>query len=144
MSKPPQIVTRPDQIGAIRSSVGRSRSRSTRIPMDEPPSAAMPGTVNDHAAIIHEVARALGQSATLSDAAPKMLAAVCDALGWEYGALWEVDRPGTALRFVGSRGDDSHRFTEFVDLSRKTALPRGVGLPGRVWASGRPAGIPDV
>ena len=112
--------------------------------MDEPPSAAMPGTVNDHAAIIHEVARALGQSATLSDAAPKMLAAVCDALGWEYGALWEVDRPGTALRFVGSRGDDSHRFTEFVDLSRKTALPRGVGLPGRVWASGRPAWIPDV
>jgi PAS domain S-box-containing protein len=112
--------------------------------MDEPPSAALPGTVNDHAAIVHEVARALGQSATLADAAPKMLAAVCDGLGWEYGALWEVDRPGTALRFVGSRRDDSPRFTEFVDLSRKTTLARGIGLPGRVWASGRPAWIPDV
>src|SRR5262245_49053735 len=112
--------------------------------MDEPPSAAMPGTVNDHAEIVHEVARALGQSATLADAAPKMLAAICDALGWDYGALWEVDRPGTALRLVGSRRDASTRFAEFVDLSRQTALARGVGLPGRVWASGRPAWLPDV
>src|SRR5262249_38423523 len=40
--------------------------------------------------------------------------------------------------------DDSPRFTEFVDLSRRTALARGIGLPGRVWASGRPAWIPDV
>src|SRR5215471_1524465 len=112
--------------------------------MDEPASAAVSGTVNRHAAIVHEVARALGQSATLADAAPKMLTAVCDALGWDYGALWEVDRPGTALRFVGSRLDASTRFAEFVDLSRQTALARGVGLPGRVWASGRPAWIPDV
>jgi PAS domain S-box-containing protein len=112
--------------------------------MNEPASAAVSGTVNRHAAILHQVARALGQSATLADAAPKMLAAVCDALGWDYGALWEVDRPGTALRFVGSRRDASARFSEFVDLSRQTAFARGVGLPGRVWESGRPAWIPDV
>ena len=112
--------------------------------MNEPDFDAQPGTVIYHAKIVHEVARALGQSATLADAAPKMLAAVCDALGWEYGALWEVDRPGTALRFVGSRHDDSSRFTEFADLSGRTALARGIGLPGRVWATGRPAWIPDV
>ena len=107
--------------------------------MSEPARAAVSGTVNRHAAIVHQVARALGQSATLADAAPKMLAAVCDALGWDYGALWEVDHPGTALRFVGSRLDASTRFSEFADLSRQTAFAPGVGLPGRVWASGRPA-----
>src|SRR6516165_3327949 len=100
--------------------------RDTRIAMNEPDFDAQPGTVIYHAKIVHEVARALGQSATLKDAAPKMLAAVCDALGWEYGALWEVDRPGTALRFVGSRHDDSSRFTEFADLSGRTALARGI------------------
>jgi PAS domain S-box-containing protein len=73
-----------------------------------------------------------------------MLAVICEMLGWEYGALWEVDRPGTALHFVGPRRDASDRFAEFVDLSRRTPLARGVGLPGRVWANGRPAWIPDV
>jgi len=111
--------------------------------MEEPAPAVVSGR-DRHAGIVHEVARALGESATLVDAAPKMLDAICDSLGWEYGALWEVDRPGTALRFVGSRGGVSDRFAEFVDLSRQTALAWGVGLPGRVWASGDPAWIPDV
>ena len=33
---------------------------------------------------------------------------------------------------------------EFVALSRRTTFAPGVGLPGRVWASGHPAWIPDV
>jgi PAS domain S-box-containing protein len=112
--------------------------------MEEPAPPETPRTVDRHAVIVHEVARALNQSATLPDAAPKMLGVICDTLGWEYGALWEVDRPGTALRFVGPRRGVADRFAEFVDLSRQTALARGVGLPGRVWVSGRPAWIPDV
>jgi two-component system, sensor histidine kinase and response regulator len=106
-----------------------------------------PGTITGtegHAAIEHAVAQVLASSGTLADAAPAMLAAICDALGWEYGALWEVDRPGTALRFVGSRADVPDRFAEFVELSRQTTLAPGIGLPGRVWASRRPAWIPDV
>ena len=69
--------------------------------MEEPAAGGGTGRIDRHAAIVHAVARVLGQSATLVDAAPRMLAAICDALGWEYGAVWEVDLPGTALRFVG-------------------------------------------
>ena len=39
-----------------------------------------------HAPIVRDIARALAESATLVEAAPRMLAAVCGSLGWEYGA----------------------------------------------------------
>jgi two-component system sensor histidine kinase/response regulator len=94
--------------------------------------------------IVRDVARALGESATLAEAAPRMLAAVCESLGWDYGALWEVDRRGRTLHCVGTWHDPSLQVAEFVDSSRTTTFTRGVGLPGRVWESGRPAWIPDV
>lgn len=97
-----------------------------------------------HVSIVQEIARALAEAATLADAAPSMLAAVCRTLAWEYGALWEVDRAGKKLRCVGTWHDGSVQFTEFLNHSRTIVFDRGVGLPGRVWASGRPAWIPDV
>jgi two-component system sensor histidine kinase/response regulator len=97
-----------------------------------------------YAAIVRQIALALGGSETLAEAAPRMLGTVCEALDWEYGGLWEVDGPGTALRLIGTWSGATDRFAEFAELSRTTPLARGVGLPGRVWASGRPAWIPDV
>ena len=82
-------------------------------------------------AIVREIARALGESATLIEAAPLMLAAMCESLGWEYGALWEVDRGGKALHCVGTWHALSMDITEFVAISRTTRFTRGVGLPGR-------------
>jgi two-component system, sensor histidine kinase and response regulator len=95
-------------------------------------------------AIVREIARALGESATLADAAPRMLAAVCEVLGWEYGALWEVDRGGKTLQCVGTWHASSLLAAEFIDISGTTKFSPGIGLPGRVWDSGRPAWIPDV
>jgi len=93
---------------------------------------------------VREIAQALAESATLAEAAPRMLAAVCETLGWEYGALWEVDRGGKTLQCVGTWHARSLQVTEFVDISRTTRFTRGVGLPGRVWESRQPAWIPDV
>ena len=94
--------------------------------------------------IVHEIACALAESATLVDAAPRMLAAVCGELGWEYGGLWEVDRAGKRLRCIGTWHEPSLRFEPFAEISRATTFERGIGLPGRVWANGEPAWIPDV
>ena len=94
--------------------------------------------------ILYETARALAESATLVEAAPRMLGAVCDALGWQYGALWEVDRARKVLRCVGIWQPPSLPFEDFAVVTRTSAFAPGVGLPGRVWASGESAWIPDV
>ena len=112
--------------------------------MDELPRADRREDDMQHVRIVHEISRSLAESASLADAAPSMLAAVCRALGWEHGALWEVDRAGKKLRPTGTWHDRSLQFTEFVDTSRSTVFDRGIGLPGRVWESGRPAWIVDV
>jgi PAS domain S-box-containing protein len=97
-----------------------------------------------HRLVVYETACALAAAERLSDAAPRMLEAVCTALDWEYGALWEVDLARGQLRCVGTWQTPRLGVDQFAVASRDTAFAPGVGLPGRVWATGRPAWIPDV
>jgi two-component system sensor histidine kinase/response regulator len=92
----------------------------------------------------HLAARALLDATTLEEAAPKILAAICGGLGWEHGALWVIDREVDALRCVHIWNAPSVEFPEFDAITRVTTFQRGIGLPGRVWASAEPAWIPDV
>jgi PAS domain S-box-containing protein len=92
----------------------------------------------------HVTARALVESASLAEAMPKILQAICEALGWEHGALWAVDPAAGVLRCVESWHPPNVAFPEFDRASYATTFPPGVGLPGRVWESARPAWIPDV
>ncbi len=92
----------------------------------------------------YETARALVTSATLAEATPRILEAICEALDWEHGALWQVERDAEVLHCVDIWHRPSVSFPEFEALSRATRFQRGIGLPGRVWAQGGPAWIPDV
>jgi signal transduction histidine kinase/DNA-binding response OmpR family regulator len=92
----------------------------------------------------YATARVLAESGTLKEATPRILEAICTILGWEHGALWMVDREAGLLRCVETWHPPSVKFAEFEALSRQTPFPKGVGLPGRVWAEGKPAWIPDV
>jgi PAS domain S-box-containing protein len=97
-----------------------------------------------HQQVVYETACALAESATLVEAAPRMLEAICGALGWDYGGLWVVDRAAAHLRWAARWHASSLPFDEFAAVSRGTAFAAGGGLPGRVWSSRQPAWIPDV
>jgi PAS domain S-box-containing protein len=86
----------------------------------------------------------LAQSATLGEAARRVLQAICEALGWDYGAFWNVDASRNALSCVETWHLPNAHSPEFEAASRGRTFVRGVGLPGRVWESGEPAWIPDV
>ena len=92
----------------------------------------------------YAVARALAESTSLGEAAPRVLRAICEALGWDHGGLWRVDAAAGVLRCVETWQTPGLAFPGFEETSRRLAFASGEGLPGRVWESRRPAFIPDV
>jgi two-component system sensor histidine kinase/response regulator len=92
----------------------------------------------------HVTARALVEATTFDEAAPRILQAICEALGWEHGAVWTIDREAGLLRCGEIWNAPGVRFSDFDAASMKATFPPGIGLPGRVWATGQPAWIPDV
>src|SRR5262245_1174368 len=92
----------------------------------------------------YATARALAESGTLEEAAPKSLCAICDSLGWVHGALWRPDEAAGTLRCVDTWHPPAASVPRFDEISRRSTFQRGVGLPGRVWERAQPAWIPDV
>jgi PAS domain S-box-containing protein len=88
--------------------------------------------------------RGLAQSVSLAEAAPAILRAICESLDWDFGALWIVDRDQGVLRCVETWHRPSKPVPVFEAATRQRIFEPGVGLPGRVWKSSRPAWIPDV
>jgi PAS domain S-box-containing protein len=92
----------------------------------------------------YAVSRVLAESSNLSEAAPRILKAICQSLGWEHGALWMLDRKTNVLRCLETWHTPHADFSQFEALDRRTVFLPGVGLPGRVWTSRQPEWIPDV
>ena len=88
--------------------------------------------------------RVLAESATLAEAVPRILEAICKSLEWDVGLLWSVDRNGNVLRCVDIWKSPVEPVHEFVATSRRQTFAPGIGLPGRVWLEGKPAWITDV
>jgi len=95
-------------------------------------------------AVEYATARVLAESGRLADATSRILEAICTTLEWEHGALWQVDPHADRLRCVDTWHVPGSDFAGFEAMSREMTFERGVGLPGRVWVSGRPAFIADV
>jgi PAS domain S-box-containing protein len=92
----------------------------------------------------YAVTRVLAEAATLQEATPQLLQAVCESMGWDTGAIWSVDQKGGVLRCVDLWHLPDVFFPEFEALTRGMTCMQGVGLPGRVWADAAPLWISDV
>jgi PAS domain S-box-containing protein len=92
----------------------------------------------------HAVTRVLAESATLDEATPKLLKSICESVGWQVGAIWYVDEAAQVLRCVDTWYAPNAPVAEFVQITRHRTFERGIGLPGRVWATGQPAWIANV
>jgi two-component system, sensor histidine kinase and response regulator len=108
---------------------------------DRPPGVRTPA---QQWVLVSQTACALAESPTLADAAPRMLRAICQTLGWEFGALWQINPAAHVLQCAGTWRSPSHPTGEFEAITAAEVFKPGVGLPGRVWSTAQPVWIPDV
>ena len=93
----------------------------------------------------HAVAHVLATAEGEDDVHPRLLAAIGEALGWDFGALWgPTDDDPTQLRcvltWVGAALSDDN----FARVSRQITLGPGEGMPGLVWDTGSAAWIANA
>lgn len=113
-----------------------------RLPASEGPGAL--AEERRARALLARVAEGVGAAPTVEGALLGALRAVCAHTGWPLGHCWLRDDDGalsSARLWVGA---DNGRFHDFVAMTEGLRFPAGVGLPGRVLASGRPAWITHV
>jgi len=91
-----------------------------------------------------QVARTLAESDSVADGAPLLLQALCESLGWEMGQMWVVDRGADALRWLGGWRAQSVPVAELEETSRNRSFFRGIGFPGRIWATGKSEWVSDI
>jgi phosphoserine phosphatase RsbU/P len=91
------------------------------------------------------VGQVLAMSETLLEAAPRLLAAICEALGWGAGIVWLVDPNRELLRpaavWLDRSAEPAERFREETE---RMVFARGERLPGRVWADGEAHWISEI
>jgi PAS domain S-box-containing protein len=101
-------------------------------------------TAERRRAVTYAVTQALAESASLAEAAPRILRTICESLGWDTGALWKVDRPARLLRCVAVWHRPDRAMPEFEAVTRQSTFAPGSGFPGRVWSATQPVFIPNL
>jgi PAS domain S-box-containing protein len=92
----------------------------------------------------YQASRILAQSESLSAAAPLLLQAACESLGWDLGQIWIVDHETEVLRWLASWHVPSIKATELEEASRGRPFARGAGFPGRIWETGAAHWVRDI
>ena len=92
----------------------------------------------------HRITRILAEAATVEEAIPRILEMIGKWPGWDLGVLWQNDRHAGVLRCAELWRTPSLEAPQFEAVTRRSTFSPGSGLPGRVWASGAPAHIPDI
>jgi PAS domain S-box-containing protein len=90
------------------------------------------------------VTRAMAEAPSLREATPRLLGAVGECLGLEIGELWLVDHTGNVMRWEGAWALPGIDIAALEAAAQSATFGPGVGLAGRVWATGRPAWVSDI
>jgi two-component system, sensor histidine kinase PdtaS len=97
------------------------------------------------AQLLHQATTLAATSPSLEDALRRCIEIVCRMTGWPIGHVYmpSADREELIPTTIWHLAEDGAH-AAFRAVTERTCLPRGVGLPGRVWQSGEPEWIEDL
>ena len=91
------------------------------------------------------ISQVLMEAETVEQAGTRILQAVGHLADWEVGLIWLLDQRTKTLRCATVWEKSTRQALDpFLRHSRVTTFSSGVGLPGRVFASGEPSWITNV
>jgi hypothetical protein len=100
--------------------------------------------LNQKLALDAAITHILVEAATPNEAAPRILRVICERLGWEWSALWDVDKEANVLRCASVWRPQGTAALSFEATTRQQVFAPGVGLPGRVLATRQAHWIEDL
>src|SRR4029450_10468384 len=86
----------------------------------------------------------LAESDSLAEASPGLLRTICEAMDWDWGALWSADQEAGRLRCDSFWQASTISVSEFDAASQKSACAPGEGRAGQVWKTRQSVWIADV
>ena len=97
------------------------------------------------AQLLHQATTLAATSPSLEDALRRCVEIVCRMIGWPIGHVYMPAAHGEELvpTTIWHLAEDGAH-AAFRAVTERTRLPRGVGLPGRVWRSGEPEWLEDL
>lgn len=98
----------------------------------------------DRLRVQYQVERILADGPEFDAAAQGILQVIGEALGWNVGAIWQIDDGSDTIRCRKFWKKHSAGAPAFEKATSEAGFASGVGLPGRVWATGKPVWIDDV
>jgi PAS domain S-box-containing protein len=94
--------------------------------------------------VLNTVSHAAREARDITSLLKVVMHGVCDAARWAYADSWIPTADGSVLECVAAWCDRQRSLEAFRRASEPLTFARGVGIPGRVWESGRPEWHEDI
>ncbi len=92
----------------------------------------------------YQTTKILAESINLKRAISQILPAICECLEWDIGELWMPNYQGECLTCQEIWINPCLDLPKFQEVTEKITFKRGIGLPGKVWATGSPQWIVNL
>jgi signal transduction histidine kinase len=94
--------------------------------------------------LLRAIAVTANEASSVDEALQSALARICEYTGWPVGHVYLTTKGGDLAPTSIWQFKQPARFEAFRSVTEDTRLGPGMGLPGRVLATGRTVWIPDV
>ncbi|ERT05379.1 sensory box protein [Lyngbya aestuarii BL J] len=88
--------------------------------------------------LLLKVTQAINEAVDVDSALNLVLATVCQTIDWDYGEVWIPSHDGNVLECRQTWHISDHNSTPFRQYRLDLTFALDEGLPGRVWATGKP------